>query len=199
MISTLLSWTVNGRSSTNQAVLPLISSANPGWLRLTTTSPPERDLIGSIETAPRVMTSGITGDYTIETKISAVFTNNDEGAGILIWKDSGQYLRFERMSRTIGHPVEQQIYFGVNNGGYFAVTLPSNINPTYLELVKSGSTFTAYYAQQENVWVGVGSLTVSFNDPGNIGLDLINVYHSDTTFADFDYFQINPAYDSACS
>ena len=63
------------------------------------------------------MTSGINADYTVGTKISAVFTNNDQCAGILIWKDSGQYLRFERMSRTIGHPVEQQIYFGVNNGG----------------------------------------------------------------------------------
>ncbi|MEJ2363205.1 MAG: hypothetical protein P8017_00755, partial [Deltaproteobacteria bacterium] len=83
--------------------------ANLGWLRITTTSPPGRDLIGSVTNAPRIMMSGVKGDFVIETKINSTMANNDEGAGILIWRDSNSFIRLDRMSRTIGHPVEQQI------------------------------------------------------------------------------------------
>ena len=168
-------------------------TANPGWLRITTTSPPGRDLIGSIVNAPRVMAaSSLSGDFTVETKVSASMTQNDEGAGILIWKDSSQFLRFERMSRTIGNPVQQQIMFSVNGGSFKNVILSSSINPTYLKLIKSGYSFAAYYSSDGSSWTSVGNLTFGASDPVSIGLDAINVYHSDTFVANFDYFRYTP-------
>ena len=165
-------------------------TANPGWLRISTASPPGRDLIGSVTNAPRLMQSQISGEFSIETKVSATMTKNDEGAGILVWKDSNQYIRFERMSRTIGNPVEQQIFFAISGGSFTKVTLAENINPTYLKLVKSGNNFSGYYSSDDNTWIKVATFPFAIADTVTVGLDLINVYHDDSFFADFDYFKI---------
>ncbi len=167
-------------------------SVNPGWLRITTTYPPGRDLIGSLTNAPRVMMTALSGNFTIETKISASMTKNDEGAGILIWKDASHYMRLDRMSRTIGAPVEQQILFAIDGGTWTKVTLSPNINPTYLKLVKTNNLFSAYYSSNGISWTYVADLTFNIADPVDVGLDIINVYHDDTFYADFDYFRIFP-------
>lgn len=164
--------------------------ANSGWLRITTSSPPGRDLIGSLTNAPRIMMSGVSGNFTIETKVMSTMTKNDEGAGILIWKDDIHYMRLERMSRTIGNPVEQQIIFAVNGGSWAKVTVSSNIDPTYLKLARNGNLFSGYYSSDGNTWTKVDELAFNVADPIDVGLDLINVYHDDTFFADFDYFRV---------
>ena|SRR5271157_442647 len=177
-------------------------TAHRGWLRITTTSPPGRDLIGTnLVNAPRIVQS-VNGDFTIKTKISSVMDANDEGAGIVVWKDSSNYLRLERMSRTIGYPIEPQIVFiGTINGVWSMpssqqsspggiIHLPSSINPTYLKLTRSGNIFSGYYSADGIHWNHVADITLPVNGSVQIGLDIINVYHSGTFFADFDYFRI---------
>lgn len=166
-------------------------TARSGWLRMTTTSPPGRDLIGSVVNAPRIMLTGICGDFAIETRVMAIMDENDEGAGILVWKDPSSYLRFERMSRTIGNPVEQQILFAVEGGDWTYLTLSTDLNPTYLRLVRAGNLFSGYYSSDGDYWHHVGDLTFIVNDPVDVGLDLINVYHDGVLSADFDYFRLS--------
>ena len=172
-------------------------TANPGWLRITTTSPPGRDLIGTIKVnAPRIL-QPIYGDFVVETKILSIMDENDEGAGILVWKNSSNYLRLDRMSRTIGHSVEQQVFFcGTINGSFpipneTQISLPSNINPTYLRIVKSGHVFSGYYSSDGVTWNHVAGVSFYADDPIYIGLAIINEYHSGTFSADFDYFRIS--------
>lgn len=165
-------------------------TAHSGWLRITTTSPPWRDLKGSSSNAPRIMLFGISGNFTVETKVMATTDENDEGAGILVWKNSHTYLRLDRMSRTIGNPVEQQILFAIEGGDWTKVTLTSNVNPTYLRLIRSGDLFSAYYSSDGINWHHVGDLTFPIEDPVEVGLDIINVYHDGTFYADFDYFRL---------
>ncbi len=170
---------------------------NPGWLRITTTSPPGRDLIGTfLVNAPRIVQS-ISGDFTVETKISSTMDENDEGAGILVWKDSANYLRLDRMSRTIGGPVEQQIFFCGTIGGGFPIVgetkivLSSAINPTYLKVIRSGNIFSGYYSTDGILWNHVADVTYAVSDPIQTGLDIITVYHDGVFSADFDYFRIS--------
>lgn len=165
---------------------------NPGWLRITTTSPPDRDLYWAKVTAPRIITSGVTGDFTIETKVSASMTHNDEGAGILIWKDSDNFVRLDRMIRFSDDSVTQQIYFSVNGGTEYSETLvlSSNLNATYLRLVRYSDLFMAYYSSDGAAWVPVGNLTCVMSNPVHVGLDVITVYHDGTFYADFDYFRV---------
>lgn len=142
--------------------------------------------------APRVMLSEVRGDFMVETKISATMDENDEGAGILVWGDASHCLRLDRMSRTIGNPVEQQILFAVDGGAWTYVTLPTSLEPTYLRLVRDGDQFSAYYTANGATWVHVEDLMLSVPEPIAVGLDIINVYHEGTFFADFDYFKLLP-------
>lgn len=168
-------------------------STHPGWLRITTTSPPGRDLYANVQNAPHILQSGISGDFTLETKIMAATVDNDEGGGLLVWNDFHNHLRFERLSRTIGQPVEQQIVLAVEGGGWTKVTLSSDLNPTYLRLVKSGQLFSGYYSSDGTTWYHVGDVTFSASGPLGVGLDAIQMYHSGNFFADFDYFKIESA------
>lgn len=161
-------------------------TAKPGWLRITTTSPPWRELKGDSLNAPRIMHLGVSGDFDIETKVSATMDENDEGAGILVWKDSHSYLKLDRMCRS-GN--QQQILFAVEGGDYVAFTLASNPNPTYLKLTRSENSFSAYYGTNGTDWEHVGDLRFSIDDPVDIGLHVINAYHEGTFSADFDYFK----------
>jgi len=171
-------------------------TAHRGWLRISTSSPPDRDLLGTInENAPRIL-QPVSGNFTIETKISSVMDQNDEGAGLLVWMDSANYLRLDRMSRTIGGPVQQQIFLcGTVNGGFpipgeTKVVLQSSMNPTYLKLVKSGNIYTAFYSSNGRSWIHVGDVTLAMGNQLQVGIDIITAYHSGTFFADFDYFRI---------
>lgn len=171
-------------------------SANPGWLRIT--SPSDRDLLPVKFDAPRLSQSA-SGDFTVETKVSATTDENDEGAGILIWKDRNNYVRLERMSRTIGRPVQQQILFGGSVAGVWPcpgdkqVVLSSNLNPTCLKLVRSNNILTGWYSSDGTNWSQAGTIPFAVADPVNIGLAVVNMYHSGSFYADFDYFKINYA------
>jgi parallel beta-helix repeat protein len=168
---------------------------NPDWLRIATIAPPGRDLLPMKFNSPRIV-QNTSGDFIIETRISSVMDENDEGAGILICRDSNNYVRLDRMSRTIGNPVEQQILFGGSVNGVFPcpgdthVVLPSNINPTYLELVRANNTLSGYWSSDGFTWNHVGIIPFAVNDPVYIGLAIINEYHEGTFFAGFDYFRI---------
>jgi regulation of enolase protein 1 (concanavalin A-like superfamily) len=171
-------------------------TAHRGWLRITTTSPPGRDLLGTIKVnAPRILQT-VSSDFVIETKISSIMNENDEGAGLLVWKDSANYLRLDRMSRTIGGPVQQQIFFCGTIGGNIPIpgetkiVLQSNVNPTYLRLVRRGNVFSGYYSSNGISWHHVADVTFAAKNPVRTGIDIIIEYHSGTFFADFDYFRI---------
>ena len=169
-------------------------TVNPGWLRIT--SPSGRDLLPVKFNAPRI-SQVVSGDFIVETKISAVADENDEGAGILIWKDSSNYVRLDRISRTIGHPVEQQVLFGGSVDGVWPcpgdtnVVLPSNINPTYLKLIRSNSILTGWYSSDGASWTQVGTIPFNVTDPVNIGLAVVNEYHTGDFYADFDFFNMD--------
>jgi parallel beta-helix repeat protein len=124
---------------------------------------------------------------------------NDEGAGLLVWKDSANYLRLDRMSRTVGSLAQQQIFFcGTIEGsfpipGETRIVLQSNVNPTWLRLVRSGNVFSGYYSPDGMSWNHVADIAFEVSETVQVGVDIIIVYHTGAFFADFDYFRIYDA------
>jgi regulation of enolase protein 1 (concanavalin A-like superfamily) len=167
-------------------------TVNSGYLRIITTAPPARDLYNPVNTnAPRLTTS-TSGDFVAETKITATTDQEWESAGILVWKDSTNFLRLDR---ACGASNSQRIVFIMCKAGGWDpvdVVLPSNINPTFLKLGRSGNVFTGYYSTDGSQWTLVGEKTLPSSDPINVGIDVVNVYHDGTFFADFDYFYLTP-------
>ena len=166
-------------------------SVNSGWLRITTISPPWRDLYRPVGmNAPRIMLFNLSGNFTIETKLMVTTDEEWESGGILVWKDSYNFIRLDR---ACGMDNSQRILFVATKDGVWTpvdTILSSNINPTYLKLVWSGNLFSSYYSVDGMNWNHVGDLTFSIDDPIDIGLLLVNVYHEGTFFADFDYFKV---------
>ena len=70
-------------------------SNNPGYLRIFVPGD-NHNLYPGNYNAPRVIQS-INGDFVIETRVLFDPIFNAQGAGILIWKDSNNFLRFERI------------------------------------------------------------------------------------------------------
>ncbi len=175
-------------------------SANPGFIRIT--SPPHHDLfIRTNFNAPRLI-QYIRGDFVIETKVTAIMDENDEGAGLSIWKDQFNYIRLDRMSRTVRYPVEQQIIFVGSIAGKWSMYDPQHsnpgnvvhlsnlIDPTYLKIKRSGNIFYGYYSEDGFNWIEIGEIELAIDDPIQIGIEVINEYNPHTFFADFDYFRV---------
>jgi regulation of enolase protein 1 (concanavalin A-like superfamily) len=181
-------------------------TTNPGWLEISTISPPGRDLYNE-RNSPRILRQ-IQGDFTIETKVkSDSFNQNDQGVGIVVWKDNDNFIRLDRMARSdvwpTSLPVNQEIIFiGRINGVWSMpdsshtspggiVHLTSNQNPTYLKLVRTGNIFTGFYSIDGYTWINVTTITFSTPENATIGVATYNMYHEGSFTADVDYIRIN--------
>lgn len=167
-------------------------TVNSGWLRITTTSPPWRDLYRPVGlNAPRIVLLGINGNFTIETKVMTTTDEEWESGGILVWKDSYNFIRLDR---ACGMGNSQRILFVATKDGVWTpldTVLSSNMNPTYLKLVRTGNVFSGFFSADGITWYHAGDLTFPMDDPVDVGLLLVNVYHSGTFYADFDYFKLS--------
>ena len=173
-------------------------SANPGWLRIKTTAPPSRDLrmdpAISNTMAPRIMMSGVSDDFTIETKIMCTLSNVDQGAGIVVWHNNTQFVW---LGAAVNYQLLPTIHFGITSGissigGYNAP------NPIYLRLTRNGTLFTAYFSSDGAKWTFYNSLHWDYYFPQlsprpvEVGLYVkdTNYNNSGSFSVDFDYFNL---------
>lgn len=168
-------------------------TANPGYLRISVpTGNPDHGLgnqpMGNPDHAPRMMQSA-NGDFIIETKVLFNPQYDAQGAGILVWKDWSHYLGIGRCDNW-ANPDRIQ-YFYVYNGTSFEdhSTLYSG-NVTYLQIQRSGDTFTFRYSADGINWITLSSTSIPLGDAVNIGLCVYDQYQTHPIYADFDYFRV---------
>lgn len=156
--------------------------------------PTGKDLYGSNRTAPRFM-KAITGDFQIETRVKFYPVENHQGAGVLIYKDDDNYLRFERA------------YGGVNGGGsgmrfdvrkpeaYQVLATPKEI-PTdagevEMKLIRRGNLFTAFWREDENgEWREADEFASDYPETIQAGIFVCNTAEEIT--AEFAYIRLLP-------
>lgn len=173
-------------------------SANPGWLRINTTAPPSRDLrmdpAISNTMAPRIMMSGVSDDFTIETKIMCTLSNVDQGAGILVWYNNTQFVW---LGAADSYQLLPTIHFGITSG-ISSIGGHNAPNPIYLRLTRNGTLFTAYFSSDGAKWTFYHSLHWDYYIPQlsprpvDVGLYVkdTNYNNSGSFWADFDYFNM---------
>ena len=178
-------------------------TANSGWLRINTTSPPDRELNSSVANAPRLMMEGISGDFTVETRLNATMTESEVSTGILVWKDSSHFIRLDlihmELNMTDTEYRDALWYRFKFIGGSQVTTLigSADTNSTYLRIVREGSRFTGEYSSDGINWIIVHRLPYDYfnidvmGEPVDVGLYVTNVGRDGAFYADFDYFSID--------
>lgn len=162
---------------------------------LSVTIPSGKDLYGENRTAPRYA-KAITGNFQIETRVKFLPTADYQGAGLLVYKDDNNYIRFERA------------YGGIGGGGsglrldvrttneYKTVTTPNDIQTDVgeveLKIVREGRTFTAFWRENEDSeWREAGEYDSDYPDTLLTGLVMCNT--AGETAAEFAFIRLLPS------
>jgi hypothetical protein len=187
-------WTFKGVGSSTANV----NNLHPGDLRVTTDPSLNQGCWVGIATCDRLMETAPSGDFTIDTKLDTVpplgNQNAYHSAGIMVWQDANNFLRFELQAEnsSVGQVV---VAHKVVNGGGAANVILTNLiafqPPVYLRVVKSGSTWTLLYATDGVNYTTVGSFTQALT-VNQIGLQVENEGDfAAFPYADFDYFHVS--------
>ncbi len=157
--------------------------------------PQGKDLFGDNRTAPRYV-KHIGGDFQIETRLKFLPKENYQGAGLLIYRDDNNYIRFERAYGGIGGGGEG-IRLDVNKNGEHTPLITPNDLPTEageveLKMVRVGPVFTAYWRlDEESEWREVGEVVTDYPEAVLAGLIACNTARE--VPAEFAYIKLLPA------
>jgi len=171
-------WTDPGGNATK--------SVSQGFLNITV--PDGNDLAPSTNyNAPRLLQPINSTSFSAETlvKIPSNFTEGYQGAGLLFWQDTQNFLRLER--GTGGIIFDQNL-----NGNY--THLATGLSTTTalqveLHLQRNSNAWTAFWREPGQTWQQVGTATVTLS-PLSIGLTAIANYGVSTVSAQYDYFRV---------
>ena len=158
---------------------------SPGQLRIST---PDRghDLYINFD-APRIVQQ-VAADFAITTRVTIHPEHNYQGAGLLIWQDTENYIRLERT-----------LVRGVNMGGRvfggrtFAIEIPFSIDTVYLRLERAGDRVDGWYSIDGSSWSHAGDSQFPAGGTLNVGLALINEWQDNPVSADFEFFNLECA------
>lgn len=141
--------------------------------------------------APRVLQE-VDGNFTVQVKVSGVFdpgrastlpeTDPFNGAGLLLWANSENFLRFERNVWTTpngGHSSYQPLFQYWKDDTDLTPNTPSTHSlfkghSTYLRLTRQGNQIRAALSHDGVKWIETKPVTVHFPQRIKVGLDAIN-------------------------
>jgi regulation of enolase protein 1 (concanavalin A-like superfamily) len=142
--------------------------ARPGFLRITVTGRHDLWPANREYSAPRLM-RGVQGDFTVETKIDGP---ERWCGGLLIWKDTNNFVRFERGI----HFRNELLFEGANNGEFLSVARDYVVgDPTWLRLERRGSMVTASYSIDGAEWLPLKRLWRLFAFKGSYPKSVMRV------------------------
>jgi regulation of enolase protein 1 (concanavalin A-like superfamily) len=156
--------------------------------------PSGKDLYGENRTAPRYI-KPITGDFEIETRVKFLPKENYQGAGLLIYLDGNNYMRFERAYGGIGGGGEGIRIDVRESEEYRSITTPNEVQTEapeiQMKIIRSGPTFSAYWRiDEESEWREAGVFESKF--PETIFAGLVACNTAREIEAEFGYIKLLP-------
>lgn len=144
--------------------------------------------------APRYL-KAITGDFQIETRVKFLPKENYQGAGLLIYTDDKNYLRFERAYGGVGGGGEGIRIDVRKSGEYTALVTPNDIatdaGEVDLRLFRRGRVVTAYWRMnEESEWREAGEFESDFPETVFAGVVACNTARE--VVAEFGYIRLLP-------
>jgi regulation of enolase protein 1 (concanavalin A-like superfamily) len=158
--------------------------------------------------APRVVRD-VAGDFTAEVRVSSDFPTDDKalvdrrwafyGAGLVVWADEKNYIRFERARMHIAgrgwrcYPSWEMREDGeVARGWAWADGTLEEDRPAYLRLTRKGDELTAAVSQDGKEWRELPALKVKFGRTVKVGV--IALQNTKAGYeAEFEALKVVPA------
>jgi len=156
--------------------------------------PTQKDLYGENRTAPRYL-KAFTGDFQIETRVKFLPKENYQGAGLLIYKDENNYMRFERAYGGIGGGGEGIRIDVRKPAEYISLVTPADIRTEAgevdLRIVRRGRSFTAFWRENASLeWRETGEFESDYPETIMAGLVACNTARE--VSAEFAYIKLMP-------
>lgn len=156
----------------------LVSS--PGFLSMTTTGP--TDLIGDINTAPKMLENSPDGDFRIVVRVLAAPDVLFEHAGILVMQSPTNWVRLIRDSNCYS------VYLQASGGNWQCS--PFSGSDVILRLTKSGSIYEGAYSSDGGASYTVIGYIQGPGVPAYIGTTVVSTPLDNVFSAEFDYFRV---------
>lgn len=156
--------------------------------------PTGKDLYGETRNAPRYI-KPITGDFQIETRVKFLPKENYQGAGLLIYKDGNNYMRFERAYGGVGGGADGLRIDVRTPDEYNALITPADI-PTELpeidlKIVRTSRKFIAFWREdEESEWREAGEYESDY--PATVMAGLVACNTAREVTAEFKYIRLLP-------
>ncbi len=162
--------------------------ASPGYLRITTQA---GDLSQNNNTARNILVqTAPAGDFEISTLTAINPAQNFQQAVLLVYQDDDNVIR---IGRSYSNRNQVELVYEVGGILRSVVYWPVSTTLTFLRVVKTGTTYTAYYGGDGLTWTQFAQVTdVAFPEV-QVGLGAWNGAGSNAAEipADFDWFCIN--------
>ena len=156
--------------------------------------PTKKDLAGEKLNAPRYI-KPITGDFEIETRVKFLPKENYQGAGLLIFNDDRNYIRFERAYGGTGGGGEG-LRIDVRKGDSYQPVLtpdnmPTEIAQIDMKIVRNGRMFSSFWREDENTeWRLAAEYEADY--PATILTGLVASNTAREVTAEFAYIKLQP-------
>ena len=152
------------------------------------------DLFGARQNAPRLL-KPIAGDFEIETKVKFAPKSDYQGAGILVFNNEKNFLRFERGFGGIDGGGSGVRFDKSVSGDYSAVSgteqNPTESGEVELKLVRDGKEFIAFMRENiDSEWKEVGTFETDY--PETVQVGIIGISTAEEITAEFAYIRIMP-------
>lgn len=171
---------------------PTPHSVKTGTLKMQV--PSHKDLYGDNRTAPRYV-KAITGDFSIETRVKFLPKSDYQGAGLLIFFNDNNYLRFERAYGGVGGGADG-IRVDVRTGdSYTPLATPNDIQTEAMQvdlrIVREGQKFSTYWrVNEKSEWQFAREFVADYPETILAGLIACNTASEITV--EFAYIKLLP-------
>jgi hypothetical protein len=140
---------------------------------LSLTVPKGKNLeLGGLNNAPRYL-KAIVGDFEIQTRVDIIPKQNFQAAGLLVYWNEANFIRFERYFGRGGEGVH--LACGGADGMERIANVETDLPSVELRLIRQGTLFSAYWrAPGEKEWKFVGQTVREYPDILMTGLAAYN-------------------------
>nr|WP_144029054.1 PA14 domain-containing protein [Paenibacillus rigui] len=134
------------------------------------------------------------GDFVITTKVNAPVRKNFQQAGLLIWQDEDNYVKFGHVWDTEGATGKSLETAYEKNASYIKAThmaLHPGYDTSYLQIRKVGNVYTTYYWDGSSWKQAADPVTVQLSNL-KVGFYAFSASDGTSIQASFDYFSAGP-------